>query len=155
MLGYLNELNRGGKQRRGTSRSSAMPRSLPGECLRPMLRPASAGLAEVLEALGGEDVQLRLLYLEEQLKIIQRAHPGSVFSSHPLAEYLAALHLVHVNRDDASLWRAFLDQAAIALAERETVSSFLLARRILPDFQGGCGCASPAGQAAAGRESGC
>jgi len=134
MLGYLNELNRAvaKEQRRRDFEVQRDAEILAWECLRPTLRPAPAGLDEVLKALGGEDAQLRLFYLEEQLKIIRIDEPTRdrvSFSLDPLAEYLAALHLVHMNRDDASLWQAFLDQAAIGLAERETVRNFLLALR--------------------------
>jgi HEAT repeat protein len=134
ILGYLNELNGAvaKDQRRGDFEVQRDAEALAWECLRHSLRPESAGLDAAAEALGGDQAPRRLEYLEEQLKIIRTAEPARdrvSFTLDPLAEYLAALHLVNKNRADVGFWRGFAAQAAAAQAESQAIKGFLLAVR--------------------------
>jgi hypothetical protein len=129
VLGYLNELNRavGDDRRRADYEVRRDTEALAWECLRHAFRPGPAGLDAALEALGGADARARLGYLEEQLKLIRTAEPAGdrvSFTLDPLAEYLAALHLVNKYGAEAAFWREF-----VARAEGEAGRGFLLSVR--------------------------
>jgi hypothetical protein len=78
------------------------------------LRPMLAQICSVQSALAkvkatDEDQK----YLEERLCLIETVPPGEQirFGLDPLAEYLAALHLVEQNGNDEKKWRDFLARA--------------------------------------------
>jgi hypothetical protein len=134
MLGYLNELNRAvdRPQRRGDFEVQRDAATLAWECLRHTLRPGPASLDAAHEALGGDDARARLEYLEEQLRVVRTAEPARdrvAFTLDPLAEYLAAWHLVNRHRGDADFWRGFVTQALAVAGHGATNRGFLLAVR--------------------------
>jgi len=106
--------------------------ALAWECLRQRFRPEPVTLEAAVAALGGTDAGARLEYLEGQLRILHRAEPARdrlAFTLDPLAEYLAALYLVHHHGDNAERWREFVAQASSLRAAGETITGFLLAVR--------------------------
>ncbi len=134
VLAYVNELNRAvcNTQRLHDYVVQRDAQVVAWECLRQHFRPESAAVDDVVRALGGTDARARLDYLEAQLKLIHVAEPARdrvSFTLDPLAEYLAALHLVSQNADNATLWRAFLDQVAALQNEHEMIAGFLRAVR--------------------------
>jgi hypothetical protein len=83
-----------------------------------------------LGSLGDGSARSRLSYLEEQLRILRADEPARdrvAFTLDPLAEYLAALHLVSKHGKDSQFWSDFVAQAATLQAQGETIKSFLLA----------------------------
>jgi len=70
-----------------------------------------ASISTVLSALSGvEASDKELWYLRERLRLIDVVPPGDriQFGLDPLAEYLAALHLVDQNERNETKWRNFL-----------------------------------------------
>jgi HEAT repeat protein len=134
ILGYLNELNRAvvGDQRRSDFEVQRDAEALAWECLRQGFRPEPVSLEAAVEALGGADAQARLSYLEEQLKVVRLAEPARdrvAFTLDPLAEHLAALHVVNKNRGEPALWRDFMARAAALAGKGESDQGFLRAVR--------------------------
>jgi hypothetical protein len=102
-------------------------------CLSDSFRPQPARRTAVLDALGGEEQGLPLLtYMEEPLRIIQRAGPAQdriKFALDPLAEYMAGLYLVNTYRSNVSAWRKLLLQADKVEGAPKNIKGFLLALR--------------------------
>ena len=99
------------------------------ECLKPTYRSAAANRQNAIDALGEENAESRLKYLEDKLRIIQTkgvAHDQIHFPLEPVAEYLAALHLLDINGKDESKWQDFL-KVADSQNSPEAIKSFLLA----------------------------
>jgi len=130
MLHYLNQLNRsvtGDKFSDSTVHKDA--KIIAGECLKPTYRPAAANRQKAIDALGEQNAESRLKYLEDKLKIIQTkgvAHDQIHFALDPVAEYLAALHLLDINGKDESKWQDFL-QVADSQNSPQAIEGFLLA----------------------------
>ena len=134
MLGYLSELNRSvaGDQRRSDFEVQRDAGLLALECLRHHFRPEPISLETALETLGGDDARERLVYLEDQLRLIRTTEPARdhvCFTLDPLAEYLAALHLVYKSRGNAATWTEFAAKANELQTAGETIKGFLLAVR--------------------------
>lgn len=135
MLQYLNELNR--KEPELEDRSvHAAAKKIAWECLRQTFRPSPASAEAVLKALGGNrEAQKSLDYLERKLRVIQMIGAGRdrvKFSLDPLAEYLAAFHILEENRGSEQRWSEFLDQVDQAGAPAgifTSIKGFLLAVR--------------------------
>jgi HEAT repeat protein len=130
MLHYLNQLNRsvtGDKFSDFTVHKDA--KIIAWECLKLTYRPAAANRQNAIDALGEQNAESRLKYLEDKLKIIQTkgvAHDQIHFALDPVAEYLAALHLLDINGKDESKWQEFL-QVADSQNSPEAIKGFLLA----------------------------
>ena len=132
MLHYLNQLNgrvSGDKFSDSTVHKDA--KIIAWECLKPKptYSPAAANRQNVIDALGEENAESRLKYLEDKLRIIQTkgvAHDQIHFALAPLAEYLAALHLLDINGKDESKWQEFL-KVADSQNSPEAIKGFLLA----------------------------
>ncbi|MEG4419660.1 PBS lyase, partial [Microcoleus sp. LAD1_D5] len=130
MLHYLNQLNRsvpGDKFSDSTVHKDA--KILAWKCLKPTYRPAAANRQNAIDALGGENAESRLKYLEDKLRIIQTkgvAQDQIRFSLDPVAEYLAGLHLLDINGKDESKWQEFL-QVADSQNSPEAIKGFMLA----------------------------
>jgi Predicted NTPase (NACHT family) len=101
------------------------------ECLKQTYRPTTALKEAVVKALGGDDAEARLKYLENRLCIIQTIPPSYTeirFVLDPLAEYLAAMSVVeHCGNNDEQLWHEFFAQADIQQGTPEMIKGFLLA----------------------------
>jgi hypothetical protein len=133
ILSYLNELNQNQDGKNHQLTNSAVRQDakiIAWECLKKSYQPNSATVDDILAVLGGEDAKVRLEHLDENhLGIVQRQSPEERirFVLDPIAEYLAALHLLDINRDHTDRWQEFLlkvDSLSI-----DTIRDFLLAVR--------------------------
>ncbi|HEX9983302.1 MAG TPA: hypothetical protein VGF69_08560 [Thermoanaerobaculia bacterium] len=82
------------------------------ECLKGELTPTSAHLDDVRRAVGEEDAEELLEYLERDLALIELCEPARTrvrFTLDPLAEYLAALHITEQHGPDAAKWEAWIE----------------------------------------------
>ncbi|NEU72804.1 NACHT domain-containing protein [Hassallia byssoidea VB512170] len=133
MLSYLNELNAsvtGVKLSDRTVHKDA--RAIAWECLKQTFRPATANTEVAIAILGGNNAETRLKYLEDRLRLIQTigaAQDQIRFALDPLAEYLAALHLIDFYGKDSQLWQEFLQQAEAIPGSPDSIKGFLLALR--------------------------
>ncbi|RAM50021.1 MAG: PBS lyase [Hapalosiphonaceae cyanobacterium JJU2] len=131
MLAYLNELNRDAADNEPDNRTIQQDaKAIAWECLKQTFRPTSAKLDDVLASMdASDDAEVRLKHLEKRLRLIQIISPAQDkirFAIDPLAEYLAALHLVDCYKNDETLWRGFLAQAE-SMPDVEAIKGFLLA----------------------------
>ncbi|HAJ61412.1 MAG TPA: PBS lyase [Cyanobacteria bacterium UBA8543] len=146
MLSYLNELNRsvtGDKfddspdgdsvQDSFASRTVQQDaKAIAWECLKQTYLPTTAKREDAIAALGGDNAEARLKYLEDRLRLIQTIGPALDqirFSLDPLAEYLAALQLLENYGKNQGQWRKFLAQAAAIPGAPTAIQGFLLAVR--------------------------
>ena len=145
MLFYLNDLNRkveGVGNRLENPLVHKCAQIVAWECLKETFRPmpvsverACAALAQV--GMGRE----HLRYLDERLHIVRVDEPGEEavrFTLDPLAEYLAAMHLVRSCGQDETKWRAFIESARGKSAGTAPIKGFLLAVRdccLAPNYQ--------------------
>ncbi|AFY52766.1 HEAT repeat-containing protein [Rivularia sp. PCC 7116] len=131
MLSYLNELNRDAADIQLDNRTiQKVAKVIAWECLKYSYRPSPAKLDEVLEALGDSDsTNTYLQHLEKRLRVIQISEPGRDkvrFAIEPLAEYLAALHLVDTYQQDNHKWIEFINKAK-SVSDLDAIQGFLLA----------------------------
>jgi hypothetical protein len=131
MLGYLNELNRDLTLDRLPDRVvHQVAKLVAWQCLYPTYQPHLAqrsALIQSLLAVGIADADAVLDYLEHRLYTIQPIGTSQQqfrFCLDPLAEYLAALHLIDTYGTDGSQWHSFLKTAATL---PPAASGFLLA----------------------------
>lgn len=141
MLSYLNQLNRSieDTNRRGDLDVQQDAQRIAWECLKQTYRPTTAAKQDVCKALssnGADNIPTRLDYLENRLLLLQTLEPGDKLRIvlDPLAEYLAALHLVDQCRDNpAESWPKFLDSIEQVLKQTNdpptAIQGFLLAVR--------------------------
>jgi len=132
MLAYLNEINRSvtAKLRLDDRTVHQDVKILAWECLKETYRPSCTGRAAAIKALGGDDAEIRIKYLDERLRVIRTLGPARErlrFALDPLAEYLAGLHLVDVCGKDEEQWREML--RLDALPPPKAIEGFLLAVR--------------------------
>jgi HEAT repeat protein len=132
MLGYLNEINRSvtAKLRLDDRTVHQDVKILAWECLKETYRPSCTGRAMAIKALGGDDAEIRIKYLDERLRVIRTLGPARErlrFALDPLAEYLAGLHLVDVCGKDEEQWRELL--RLDELPPPKAIEGFLLAVR--------------------------
>ena len=142
MRSYLNELN-GSVQGFDNRTVQKDCMRIAWICVRESLRPGLAKRDVVRNAMaenGGagdksqrlKDADERLTYLEKRLGVIQAVGPTESqlrYSLDPLAEYMAALHLVDAYGEDSERWRSLLSQADSLFKESEAIRGFLLAQR--------------------------
>jgi len=133
MLSYLNELNAalaGQKIDERIVQEDA--KAIAWECLKQTFRPAPALWEDALVALHGEDAEQRLHYLEARLRLINTigADRNQIrFALDPLAEYLAALHLLEIYGNKQEAWHSFLQDALAMSQQNASIKGFLLAVR--------------------------
>ncbi len=130
MLNYLNELNRKVEEGRLADRIvNGTALKLAWACLRRSYRPSAVKVEELIDEFG-VSITDHVEYLERRLRLIQTvgiARDQIRFSLDPLAEYLAALHLMERNGDNEQLWRqSFLDLNSVAY-DSSLGGGFLLA----------------------------
>ncbi len=130
MLHYLNQVNRSVTEDKiSDSTVHKDAKIIAWECLKPTYRPAAANRQNAIIALGEDTAESRIKYLEEKLRIIQTkgvAHDQIHFALDPVAEYLAALHLLDINGNDESKWQDFL-KVADSQNSSEGIKGFMLA----------------------------
>jgi HEAT repeat protein len=134
MLWYLNELNRSVTE--GNKLSDRIvqqdAKAIAWECLKQTFRPTTANRDTALAALGDDNAENRLKYLEERLHLIQTigaAQNKIRFALDPLAEYLAAMHLLELCQKNEYFWGEFWHEATTASEGIESITGFLLALR--------------------------
>jgi hypothetical protein len=133
MLSYLNELNRdvnGDKLDDRIVQDDA--KAIAWECLKETYRPTAAKRNDALAALSGDNIDNRLKYLEDRLRLIQTIGPAQDqirFALDPLAEYLAALQLLEDYGKNQGQWRKFLTQVTTLPGAPAAIQGFLLAVR--------------------------
>ena len=131
MLSYLNELNRdvnGDKLDNYVIQQDA--KAIAWECLKGTYQPSTVKRDVALTALSGDNTETRLKYLEDRLRLIQTIGPAQDqirFALDPLAEYLAALHLLEDYGKNQGQWRKFLAQTAAMPGAPTAIRGFLLA----------------------------
>jgi len=103
------------------------------ECLRGTYRPGTALREDILNSFSDTTNANEVLkHLESRLRVIRIAGVSDdkiLFELDPLAEYLAALHVVGLHRDSDQAWRQFLSQADAQSGAPEAIRGFLLAIR--------------------------
>jgi HEAT repeat protein len=139
MLSYLNELNRDATEEEPDNLTvHETTKIVAWECLKQLYRPAPAKREAILDALqtamevNEETAKARLKHLEKRLRIVQAIGPAQdhiCFSLDPLAECLAALHLVECYQTDRDRWTDWLVQADTMPGAPESIQGFLLAMR--------------------------
>ncbi|HXV22785.1 MAG TPA: HEAT repeat domain-containing protein, partial [Alphaproteobacteria bacterium] len=131
MISYLNELNRNLTEHRIPDRAlHKAAKTAAWACVRESFRPMPTSRQGLVEALGGD--QGLLDYLEHRLHLMRTIPPAKEqvrFLLDPLAEYLAALHLVDLYGADAEAWRRLLVYAKVMPGGPDPIRSFLLAVR--------------------------
>jgi hypothetical protein len=116
VLAYLNSLN----QRRLESVPDNITvqgdaKKLACLCTRELLQPSDANVNEALDELSGERARERFNYLKDHLGLLQSIGPDEQrfrFALDPLAEYLAAQHMV--DHYDLGQWTELLCRLAAA-----------------------------------------
>jgi len=148
MLFYLNELNRNIVTDKLSDRIIHQDaKIIAWECLKQTYRPMAIFRDAAIAALSGDNLELRLQYLEDRLQLIQSSGPAQdkiSFTLDPLAEYLAGLHLITLYKNNEDAWHRFLAQTADTLGVLTSTQEFLLAIReccstkgkelMVPDF---------------------
>lgn len=139
MLSYLNELNRDTAEEDPDNLIvHEDAKIIAWECLKHYYRPAPAKREVILSALQAqtdadeETAKARLKHLEKRLRIVHAIGPAQdqiCFALDPLAECLAALHLVELNQADEGAWSTWLMQADTMPGAPDAIQGFLLAMR--------------------------
>jgi formylglycine-generating enzyme required for sulfatase activity len=151
MLSYLNQLNRTIESANQRDRLQVQrdAQVIAWECLKETYRPTAARRESIIKALRethpSEDRNAQekscsesLKYLEDRLRLIQTPDPGDHIRIvlDPLAEYLAANHLVDRSRGEENpdtFWKEFLDSIDPILGKTNAplaaIQGFLLAVR--------------------------
>ncbi|NJK52289.1 MAG: HEAT repeat domain-containing protein [Leptolyngbyaceae cyanobacterium SU_3_3] len=139
MLSYLNELNRDAAEDEPDNLTVHEDAKIVAwECLKHYYRPTPAKRETILaemEAITGttsDDVKARLKHLEKRLRVIQAIGPAQdqiCFALDPLAECLAALHLVERYSNQKNLWDSWLHLSDSMPGAPESIQGFLLAMR--------------------------
>jgi HEAT repeat protein len=131
MLQYVNEINR---NQRGMSDSAVQTaaKRVAWASLSETFRPQPARVEDVMAALGYDKYEAQIDYLEHKLKIVEVMGAKRRLlrlTIEPIAEYLAALHLIDEIRDDETAWNDFLGRADCAPGAPEAIKGFLFAVR--------------------------
>lgn len=139
MLSYVNQLNKELGERKAdqeqfddrTVHKDAMV--LAWQCLKDVFRPSVIERETAIAALAetrGDKAEVHLRYLEERLLLIQTIGPSKDqlrFSLDPLAEYLAALHLISLYDGHEDQWLDFLTSAEEKPDSPASIAGFLAA----------------------------
>ena len=136
MLWYLNELNRSVTESYKLDNRIVQQdaKVIAWECLKRTFRPTTAKRDTILAALNKNDPENRLKYFEERLHLIQTigaAQDKIRFTLDPLAEYLAAMHVLELCQKDQSFWKELWHQ--LTTVSEEAITGFLHA--LLDCFQ--------------------
>lgn len=134
MLSYLNELNRNVPKENRIENPIIhhCAKVLAWESLKETFRPASVLFKDAVTVLTEANAKDHLAYIEDRLRLIRTEQPAEdrfTFLLDPLAEYLAALHLLSLQGDKKESWINFLTEADSKEGAPETIKGFLLAVR--------------------------
>jgi HEAT repeat protein len=132
MLSYLNELNRNvaGNNKLDDTTVQQDAKAIAWECLQQSFCSTDTNKEIALTALKGNNPKNRLNYLKDRLRLIQTigVEENQIrFDLHPLAEYLAGLHLIDIYGNNQDSWRDFWDKAKSMPAGIILIKGFLLA----------------------------
>ena len=130
MLEYLNRINRTKREKDDRTVHGAA-KTVAWECLRQSFRPIPARFDAVVAGLG-EGAKPTLEYMVRALHLVETigaARDRIRFALDPLAEYMAALHVLEHCADDQDAWREFLSRADAAPDAPKGIKGFLLAVR--------------------------
>jgi len=131
MLRYVNELNRNVKTTSLPNREVLKCAQIVAwECLKQTFLPGPADREMVIKALNDPSAESQINYLTERLRLLQIVGEDGQrigFALDPIAEYLAAMHLVHITATDDSAWRAFVIDLQKKSAGSKNLSGFVLA----------------------------
>jgi hypothetical protein len=132
VLEYLNAINPNLKTVRLDERTvHHVAKRVAWECLRETFRPMSVSYDRVMFGLDRDvSMQSQIEYLERRLRLVQFVGAGRdkiKFTLDPLAEYLAALHLVESNGKNEQRWTEFLAHVDEYPDASLTLRGFLLA----------------------------
>lgn len=129
MLSYINELN--AEYRIDSFDNYVIQKdaaAIAWACVKSTYYPTFIKREVVSNVLSGENADERISHLETRLQLIQTTglDQGYVrFVLDPLAEYLAALHMIELNRDSLQAWQAFFEKAK--KFEIDEITGFLCA----------------------------
>jgi HEAT repeat protein len=130
MLHYLNQLNQAVAENRLGNRTIHHDiKIIAWECLKHTYQPAIAEREAVLAALGYEDAESHLDYLEKRLRVIQTIGVSEEhirFALDPLAEYLASLYLIELYKSNELSWHDILTDLDEKRATKN-IQGFLIA----------------------------
>jgi HEAT repeat protein len=116
MLRYLNLLNENVPEAQNKLKNLTVHHDvqvLAWECLKTNYQPKTAKREEAITAIGNNEGEIHLDYLEKRLHLIQTISPAEDkirFTLDPLVEYLAALYLLSLYRNDENQWSELLNQ---------------------------------------------
>ncbi|WP_313931118.1 HEAT repeat domain-containing protein [Nostoc sp. FACHB-133] len=148
MLGYVNELNRDVTDNQFDDRTvHQIAKTIAWECLQQSYQPGTAKRVDAiaaLAALGIDDPEAHLNYLEKRLHLIQTigsAKDRIRFCLDPLAEYLAGWYLIELYGNNDGKWRSHFFKKADDLVKtggQDAIKGLLLAVRdcYLSEVQG-------------------
>ena len=137
MLDYLNHLNR--HRTKSEPDDEALHRAaklVAWECVKHSFRPGPARKSDISAILDKDQKEPLsreiLLYMEEKLRLINTLSPAKTdlqFALDPLAEYIAAMHLIEMTDGNDQQWKDFLAATVRIPGAPETIKGFLLALR--------------------------
>jgi HEAT repeat protein len=115
MLRYLNLLNEKVPEAQNKLKNPTVHRDvqvLAWECLKTNYQPKTTKREDAITAIGNNEGEIHLDYLEKRLHLIQTISPAEDkirFTLDPLVEYLAALYLCSLYRNDENQWSELLN----------------------------------------------
>jgi HEAT repeat protein len=115
MLRYLNLLNEKVPEAQNKLKNPTVHRDvqvLAWECLKTNYQPKTTKREDAIIAIGNNEGEIHLDYLEKRLHLIQTISPAEDkirFTLDPLVEYLAALYLCSLYRNDENQWSELLN----------------------------------------------
>ena len=115
MLRYLNLLNEKVPEAQNKLKNPTVHRDvqvLAWECLKTNYQPKTTKREDAIIAIGNNEGEIHLDYLEKRLHLIRTISPAEDkirFTLDPLVEYLAALYLCSLYRNDENQWSELLN----------------------------------------------
>ncbi|MFC1508648.1 sugar-binding protein [Candidatus Omnitrophota bacterium] len=132
MIGYLNWLNRNRTETDMDNHTLQRISSvIAWKAIEKEYKPSDVSLNTIRNELADEvDLENKLHYLDKKLGVIRYTGESMRrlrISLDPLAEYLAALHLLNLYRDNDVLWSQFVESAQSMSKSGVTIEGFLIA----------------------------
>ena len=132
MIGYLNWLNRNRTETDMDNHTLQRISSvIAWKAIEKEYKPSDVSLNTIQNELADEvDLENKLHYLDKKLGVIRYTGESMRrlrISLDPLAEYLAALHLLNLYRDNEVLWSQFVESAQSMSKSGVTIEGFLIA----------------------------
>lgn len=132
MLSYLNRVNDSvqGEKLTNLQVHRDMKR-IAFDCVKHSFRPEAENVESILNTMGGDDAELRLIYLQKRLRVVQSIEPGDRIRCvpDPLAEYLCGIQILEANSDNLDSWNELFRLVDEQPGTPESIRGFLLALR--------------------------